>query len=174
MKHRHFPCETQNQPWTGHHNFQNLEEGAKEHSTKSLPTRNGQQKRWLPVVEHMYYRELSDRRWLKHPMLNANLMYCTDLSERKSEMVKYFSVLYLFIDMWLIITDFCTYSNFDIYWAASSINFSWFFMISFVLQFYLNLYYTFLFSLCIYCLLYCSVFYPSVLISHVFYINSVL
>ena len=52
MKHCHFPCEAQNQTGTGHHNFQNLLEDAKEHSTKSLPTRNGQQKRWLPVVEH--------------------------------------------------------------------------------------------------------------------------
>ena len=42
MKHRRFPCEAQNQTLTGHHNFQNLEDDAKEHSTKSLPTRNGQ------------------------------------------------------------------------------------------------------------------------------------
>ena len=37
-------------------------------------------------------------------------------------MVKYISVFNLFIDMWLMITDFCTDSNFDIYCAASSIN----------------------------------------------------
>ena len=46
----------------------------------------------------------------------------TDLSKRKSEMVTYISVFNLFIDMWLIITDLCT--DFDIYCAASSIDFS--------------------------------------------------
>ena len=45
----------------------------------------------------------------------------------------------LFIDMWLIITDFCTDSNFDNYCAAFSIDFSVFY-VSFVLQFYLNLF----------------------------------
>ena len=39
-------------------------------------------------------------------------------------MVTYISVFNLIIDMWLIITDFCTDSNFDIYCAASSIDFS--------------------------------------------------
>ena len=55
-------------------------------------------------------------------------MSCTDLSEQKSEMVKYIGLLsvYLFINMWLIITDFCTDSNFNIHCAASSINFSCF------------------------------------------------
>ena len=43
MKHRHFPCEAQNQTSTGHHDFQNPEEDAKELRTQSFPTRNGQQ-----------------------------------------------------------------------------------------------------------------------------------
>ena len=56
--------------------------------------------------------------------------------------------------MSLIITDLRTYSNFDIYCAASIFYFSCFFNVSFVLQFYLNLYNNaFLFSLFFYCAL---------------------
>ena len=54
-------------------------------------------------------------------------------------MVKYFRVFYLFIDIWLIITDFCTDSTIDIYCAASRIKLSCF-CVCFVLEFYLNLY----------------------------------
>ena len=76
--------------------------------------------------------KLSDKR---HPILNANFMFWFIRTKVGN---KYISVFNLFIDRLLIITDFCWGSNFDIYCAASNINFSCFY-VSFVFQF-LNLY----------------------------------
>ena len=78
-KHRHFPCEALDQTWTGDGNFKKIEEDAIEHRARSFSNSemiNKLAKMAACSRKHMYdYCTLSDRQWLKHPILNPNLMY---------------------------------------------------------------------------------------------------